>query len=402
MLLFFYAGNQLDKPSSESMVRVTSFTQIQDAATSSLTSQLSTTSAASEDYDSATIPLMVETTSDDNNHRPRVRLRSSVASCLGHRGRGRKNKQCLCFFALSLIASVLIAALLGALCVWLGVYNIRYVNSSQSVFATRDTVVIVAEFSDPLDLSATSIHECPIPGKDFPHTNHLFIVPQDQLSRNFRNISKPSKRIFNQTSPQCYINLLDNDFYLLSGSEIHFSICVTTPGDFELSGTLLIFDNNEDFSKYHDCDDTEDAALVHHLFIGRNGRFMCTNISYTSSINGYHYIIANTPGNILFQYHYTYQQYYLNKDDFSDSAKCSVSVNGVNKCDLGDVARTPVVLVVYVEKNLLVNSFSTHLCLESSWSDLLIGLLAGLGIVCVVFCVVAVYFSVCLCRVCCC
>ncbi len=382
------------------MERVTSFTKVQDAAAgtpTSLTSQLSTSSAASEEED---VPL-IEETIQDNQDKDRLHLKIQKKKNYKGRPKDKISRCCLCSLFSMCVLSIT-ALLAAALCLWLGVANISYYNSSQRIFATKETVVIVTEFSDSLDLSTSSVHECPTKD-DFPHTNELFIIPKDQLRHSFRNCSEKHGPL-NQTDSQCTLNLLSDHFYLLSGSTINFSICLTSlEEDDAPSGTLVLFDNNEAFSKYRqngDCDNIKDARFHHNIFIGNNGHFTCTNIAYTSTNHGYHYIIANTPGNIKFYYEYSYMQYFLNREDFPDSPKCSFNANGDNYCNLGGVSKTPVILAVYVEEDDLANSYTTHVCLTTAWNTVLIGVLVGLCVVCIGCCCPALFLSVYLCRQC--
>ncbi len=391
-------GNHLMPPGSSQMVKITSFTNVQDAQRPppSLTTQDSTTSANSNEglNEASELILHTEKSGKDNG------LRNTNNSYYQFE-RQLPNRKCIIALVLALITCILFGILTALGCIGLGVYNARHSNSNRRVYATEQQVVIVADFSDLFQLSTSLIHECPST-EDFSHTNNLYVVPKNQLLRRTRNDTEFSKGILNQTNSQCILNLLNDHFYLLSGSEINFSICLMAIEDPERSGALLIFDNNDAYMQYLIDDNcpSRKGARIHNLRIGSHGHFECTNLTYTSEVNGYHYIIADTPRNIQFYYHYEYVQYYLNADDFSEPPVCTFGYNGENHCNLRGISRSPVYLAVYVEKGDFDNSFSTHLCLETRWTQVLTAIVASLGAFCIVCSVCSIMPCVCMCRNC--
>ena len=294
------------------------------------------------------------------------------------------------------VVGVIVTVVFAVAVLFFSLYGTPYLRSSRKVYATEEQTVIVAQISDPLKLSDSSIHECPSPD-DFPHTNQLYIIPTHQLQPERRHVSKNFPDVQNQTNPYCLLNFLDDHLYLLKDSMIDFRICLTADTDPVRPGTLLIFDSNAAYSNFvsnKNCRSREGVVSTHNLNIGSYGQYLCTNITYTSEANGYHYIVADTPGNIKFYYRYSYFQYYLNPDDFSQPPSCVFSHDSDNQCNLGGISKSPVYLVVFVEKSEFDNSPSTHVCLTSSgWSirTMLLVLLFGLGCVCVfglsVFCI---------------
>ena len=387
-------GNDLMPPGSSQM---TSFTRIQGAETPSFTTQDSTTSTISDEGLNEGSELIMHTVQTDNDNELHVQLINT------HNYRRQlPNRKCNIPLTLTIIVCILLGILTSLGCIGIGVYNAPHSNSNLKVYATVQQVVIVADFSDPFKLSTSSIHECPS-SEDFSHTNNLYVVPNSQLLRRTRNNTKNSNGVLNQTNSQCTLNVLGDHFYLLSGSKIDFSICLMAIEDPGRSGTLLIFDNNDAYTQYLQEDNclSRKGAHVHNLRIGSPGNFECTNLTYTSLVNGYHYIIADTPGNIQFYYRYDYLQYYLDATDFSEPPACTFGYSGDNQCDLGGISRSPVYLAAYVNKGDFDNSFSTHLCLVTRWTHFLTAIVASLGGICVACSLLAMVFCVlCLCRYC--
>ncbi len=254
------------------------------------------------------------------------------------------------------------------------------------MYARGGDTIIVTMVDDPLNLTHSYISECPTT-VDFPHTSQLYLVKENSIVYRQR-LDELNFTIFNRSSADCDSNLLfssdhSNILYMLVNSTIQFKICLSADSYHQRpeEGTLLIYDNNDAFEQRvsdNECPLNSRAALVHNLNIGNPEQFKCTSVTYRATINGYHYVVAKTPANVLFHYQYSYKQLYLDPDDFNNLV-CTFSSAGSTECDHINVSQ-PAYLIVYIEPNVEDNGVSTHICLESRWTKKLIALIACLAL----------------------
>ena len=318
--------------------------------------------------------------------------------------RSKRLKVCLIVIIVTFIVSFILALPLGGGTVWWLYYGITNAASREPVYAEGGETVVVAVVTDTVALTWNSltISECHVTAGDFPHSNQLYIVPDNMLQRHSRFVNIDYTDLFNQTETDCTNNILPDQFYVLDRTFVEMEICVTSDTEPTRDGTLLIFDNNgayDQFKSNGDCESTRLAASIHNINIGSSGTFECTPIKYMAQRSSHLYAVPVIPGKVWYKYRYNYTQFYLDQNDFGD-LQCEFSSEGKNNCPIGLLSHTPTYLIVYVEPTAEDNSKSTHLCLHSDWSIGLMAIVVVFGFLAIVFLLTTCILSFCLCCVC--
>ena len=293
--------------------------------------------------------------------------------------KSRKRFVRLCVCCTVFVSIGLLILLIGT--IGFGIYGGCYSPANTQVLARGGDSVVVATISDSLWLIWNVVYECPQDG-DESHTSELYLIQEDQLHHRTRSRVRTSSEIFNQTEPSCKTGFLGTEhlLYLLSGSVINYSICLSSDEETDELGKLFIFDNDISYEDYvfqeYPCPD-EEAIFSHDLIIGKPGNFECTNISFPAAANSYHYVVSRTPANIRFSYTYDVSVRYLDPTDFSGRF-CTFFSEDHDKCVL-QIPKlfTRTVVVDHVLQNEGSNPVTTHICFESRWKRGLIGIVSS-------------------------
>ena len=285
------------------------------------------------------------------------------------------------------MAGCIVMILLGvASAIGFGVYGGCHSPANTQVLARGGDSVVVASISDPQLLVWNVVYECPGDG-DESHTSELYLIQEDQLHHRTRSRVRTSPEIFNQSEPSCKTGFLGTEhlLYLLSGSVINYSICLSSDEETNESGELFVFDNDRSYDAFssqgYPCPEAQ-AIRRHDLIIGTSGNFECTNISYTALVNSYHYVVGKTPASIRFSYTYDVSVRYLDPTDFSDKY-CTFHSMVDRTCVLPRLF-TNVAIIDHVIPNDGSNPVTTHICLESTWRHGLIAMVTTFGILAIV------------------
>ena len=321
-----------------------------------------------------------------------------------NRGRSKKLSKCLvcmCFVVFGCLGLIVLASIVT---IGFGIYGWYCTPTSTRVLARGGDSVVVATITDPLSLVWNVVSECLKEG-DESHTSELYLVQEDQLKKHTRSRVRTSSEIFNQSEPSCKTGFLGTEhlLYLLPNSTIEYRICLSSDDETNELGKLFIFENDVSYENYIDQDypcSADQTTFKHDLIIGTPGNFECTNISFTASMNGYHYVVSKTPGNVRFSYTYDVNQRYLDPTDLRDTF-CTFYSATHDTC----ILRVPklftrTVVVDHVVSNEGSNPVTTHVCLESQWMRGLIGIVSTFAVIFVLVLVffVAIVAVVCWCR----
>ena len=136
---------------------------------------------------------------------------------------------------------MIILLLLLTVTIGFGVYGSLYTPTNTQVLARGGDSVVVATITDPLSLVWNVVSECQKEG-DESHTSELYLVQEDQLVQHTRSRVRTSSEIFNQSEPSCKTGFLGTEhlLYLLTGSTIEYSICLSSDDETNKFGKLFI------------------------------------------------------------------------------------------------------------------------------------------------------------------
>ena len=276
------------------------------------------------------------------------------------------------------------------------IFTAEYVhsrNKSVSCLGYSGDTIELDEVSN-LYYSSWSVKECP-DKYDYEHVTTLYRVKDGALVYHNQTITFQSGHL-HTTHPSRDVGLLEY-LYVLQGSHINYTICLSSEHTSQLNGKLYIFNNVEDIRNFvNEINNGSAAVYQQNVTIGTNNQTVCTSIRYVFSRTAYYFVTVALPKGVAYVFNYTVFRRYLNGSDYDElcrvslSHQCNIGIPNSQEDKyilLGSIEYIPPTIVVYP---------TTHICVTRNNSFVVSGLVfGGVGLlimvlavtVCVVLCV---------------
>ena len=234
--------------------------------------------------------------------------------------------------------------------------------------------------------SVWSAREC-LQAGDYYKINSLYVTLKEDLVVHEYNKTLQSRDLFQSRQSRETGMINTPGLYLLKGSSIDYTLCISSEGSTQLEGRLYVFNDRKKFYAYIDESDDGDHTSVYYMdfIMGTNNQSVCSQMTFAVPEAAYHYIAAKTPGGVLYNFTATIRSLYLNHTDYLPH--CQIS--GSDSCDLKipqSFTDKKYVLLAYIHPVLpyAPEPLSTHLCIERKgrWIvPVILGVLSGLLII---------------------
>lgn len=231
--------------------------------------------------------------------------------------------------------------------------------------------------------SMVHVSECEKIG-DSPHEDVLFLTKKHDLIIQERKETFQSVRVdLTFSSPKAGpVSFM----YLLTGSDIEYTLCLGSHKSFEQKGTLFLFDDYDNYWHYLNSPEQGEqlSIFLEDISIGKNNESRCITVRYRTLKDSYYFIASRTPGPLFYSFNYTNTVKYYNTSSYS--ASCNINLTPCTLSIPGHIFSTEeYVLLAHIVPNEYVASAQTHLCATTVKSDtitlieVLLGSVAGIA-----------------------
>ena len=224
-------------------------------------------------------------------------------------------------------------------------------------------VVVITENENYFWTSSITLSESLEQG-DYTHENFAYLVSKDALKER----SKQYKYHWNEDkldTPQYDVGAVVYQ-YLLVGSHIHYTFCLSSMTDNTQYGTFYVFKGQDNYRTYANSPDQGDKLEIfkQQLEIKASNEAECTDIDYTinESGNEYYFMMANVPGQIEYSYNITTDIVYYSHTDYQ--SHCEFFVRKTCDIDFPDEKGSDVAVLVYIQPNAASDPITTHIQLD--------------------------------------
>ena len=265
-------------------------------------------------------------------------------------------KRCGC--GVICLAFLIICAIIVAV-----VISLRHVldqHKSMKVLG-RDNDTIYLDNTSSLWYSKWSAEECISPDTDYSHTTSLYRVLSGDIKFHHDDMSTiitGGPRVTPARDLGYY------SLYLLEGSHINCTICLSTSSTTVENGSVFIFNDLNYYKDYLNkkSEGEETAKYLQSLPIGTASQPACTTIHFSVPSASYYFVATETPGGlgIMYQFNYTTHVVFLDHTNYDEHCyvkqphKCSINIPNTFLKD------EDYVLLGYIHP--LAETTTTHIC----------------------------------------
>ena len=305
---------------------------------------------------------------------------------------GMQHPQCLCF----IIPLIVVLALTWLITFPLMGRNVSTTvsrNASKAVLGIAGDTIHLDEANNILD-TQWFVRECLQKG-DYYKISSLYAVLEDHLIFHNSTAAYHSRELFQAQQSRQTGMVNTPGLYLLNGSSINYTICISSESYSKLKGRLYVFDDRSKYYSYIAGTSTGEHASVYwiDLPIGINNHSICSQLVFLVHKAAYYYVAGKTPGGILYNFTAIIHAVYLNNSDYSE--QCQIS--GSDSCSLNiphDFKKYALLAFIHPVPPYVPEPLTTHLCISrKEWTvnSLFLGALIG-ALILALICILTFYF----------
>ena len=289
-------------------------------------------------------------------------LQSCIYFLVGFIQRRKRVHKCISCSIAALSLVILILCVIGL------ILCLSHPHKSMKVLG-RDNDTIYLDESGSLWYSEWSARECISPDTDYSHTTSLYRVQGGDIKFHHDDMSTSITGGPRVTPAR---DLGYYSLYLLEGSHINCTICLSTSSTTVENGRVFIFNDLNYYKDYlnEKSEGEETAMYLQSLPIGTASQPACTTIHFSVPNASYYFVATETPGGlgIMYQFNYTTHVVFLDHTDYDEHCyvkqphKCTINIPNTFLKD------EDYVLLGYIHP--LAETTTTHICVTRGLSFL--------------------------------